>query len=124
MGRSSRRPPARRSPCPVACTLDLIGDRWSLLVVRDLHLGRSRFKELAACPEGIATNLLTDRLARLVERGIVRKVRPADGSKHLAYELTAKGHALLPVLEALRDWGLKWERGTKALLGEGATGKG
>lgn len=108
--------PPRRSPCPVACTLDILGDRWSLLLVRDLYLGRSRFKELAAAPEGIATNLLTERLRRLTDHGIVEKIASPDGSKHPAYRLTAKGKALAPVLEAVRDWGLKWERGTRVLL--------
>jgi DNA-binding HxlR family transcriptional regulator len=109
-------PRSRRSPCPIACTLDVIGDRWSLLIIRDLYLGRSRFKELAGCPEGIATNLLSDRLSRLAESGIIESIPAADGSKHRAYALTAKGESLLPLLKAIRDWGLKWERGTKEML--------
>ncbi len=109
----------RRSPCPVACALDLFGDRWTLLVVRDLLLGKVRFKEFAASPEGIPTNLLSDRLSRLLRHGVVVQVTPADGSKHLAYRLTDKGEALRPVLAAVRDWGLGWERGTRALLGGG-----
>jgi DNA-binding HxlR family transcriptional regulator len=112
----SRRPsssaPERRSPCPVACSLDLFGDRWTLLVIRDLFLGRSRFKDFSASPEGIPTNILSDRLARLVERGLVEKVPAEDGSKRLAYRLTAKGEALRPILVAIRDWGLRWEPGT------------
>ena len=109
----------RRSPCPVACALDLFGDRWTLLVIRDLLLGRSRFKEFAASPEGIPTNLLSERLARLLRHGVVVQVPPADGSKHLAYRLTDKGEALRPVLAAMRNWGLGWERGTRVLLGGG-----
>jgi len=54
----------RRSPCPVACSLDLIGDKWTLLVIRDLLFGRSRFKDFAASPEGIPTNILSERLGR------------------------------------------------------------
>jgi DNA-binding HxlR family transcriptional regulator len=99
----------------VACALDLFGDRWTLLVVRDLFLGRSRFKEFAASPEGIPTNLLTDRLERLVAGGVVRRV-PVAGEKRQAYELTEKGHALRPILSAMRDWGLIWEEGTEARL--------
>ena len=104
---------ARRSPCPLACSLDVFGDKWTLLVVRDLIDGDRRFKDLAAGPEGIPTNLLSDRLARLVDKQIVRQVPPADGSKHLAYRLTPKGRALLPMLAAMRDWGLRWVPGTR-----------
>ncbi len=105
--------PARRSPCPVACGLDLFGDRWTLLVIRDLFFGAERFKDFAASPEHIPTNLLADRLNRLREHGIVTRVAAADGSRHPAYRLTTKGEALRPVLEALRDWGLNWEKGTR-----------
>jgi DNA-binding HxlR family transcriptional regulator len=106
----------RRSPCPVACALDLFGDRWTLLVIRDLILGRSRFKDFLASPEGIPTNILTERLKRLLERGVVTQVSAAEGSKHLAYQLTDKGKALLPVVQAMKDWGLIWEKGTRVGL--------
>ncbi len=108
--------PKRRSPCPVACTLDILGDRWTLLVIRDLYLGRSRFKDFAASPEGIPTNILSERLERLLKHGLAEQVPAADGSKRLAYQLTEKGHALGPVLAAMRDWGLQWEPGTVAAL--------
>ena len=119
-GRSARKPKraddreTRRSPCPVACSLDLVGDRWTLLVVRDLLLGRSRFKEFAASPEGIPTNILSERLERLREHGVAEQVAVEDGGKRLAYRLTRKGEALRPVLAALRDWGLAWQPGTRA----------
>lgn len=109
-------PPARRSPCPVACALDLFGDRWTLLVIRDLILGRTRFKDFLASPEGIPTNILTNRLKRLLEHRVVIQVSDAAGSRHLAYQITEKGKALLPVVGALKDWGLKWEKGTRAGL--------
>lgn len=96
--------------------MDIFGDRWSLLVVRDLLLGRERFKEFAAGPEGIPTNILSERLERLREHGIVELTAATDGSRHPAYRLTAKGRALGPVLRTIRDWGLKWEKGTKVLL--------
>ena len=108
--------PVRRSPCPVACALDLFGDRWSLLVVRDLILGKTRYKEFSASPAGIPTNILADRLERLVRHGIVRRVPVAQGAGHSGYELTEKGHSLKPLLRLLRDWGLRWERGTTAAL--------
>lgn len=108
----------RRSPCPVACALDLLGDRWTLLVIRDLLLGRSRFKDFMKSPEGIPTNILSDRLERLLEGGVVKQKPADDGTKRLAYELTNKGRALRPLLRSMRDWGLKWEPGTKAALSE------
>ncbi len=107
---------ARRSPCPVSCALEIFVDRWTLLVIRDLILGRSRFKDFLASPEGIPTNILTDRLKRLLEHRLVIQVSHAEGSRHLAYQLTEKGLALLPVLGSMRDWGLAWEKGTRAGL--------
>jgi DNA-binding HxlR family transcriptional regulator len=103
---------SRRSPCPVACLLDITGDRWSLLVVRDLFMGRSRFKDFSASPEGIPTNILSERLERLLRHGVVEQIPVEDSPKRLAYRLTRKGRALAPVLEAMRDWGLAWEKGT------------
>jgi DNA-binding HxlR family transcriptional regulator len=114
--RQSTPTPPRRSPCPVACTLDLIGDRWTLLIIRDLFAGKSRYKDLANSPEKIATNILADRLKSLQSRGLVR-ARPApDRANATAYSLTPKGRALLPLLAALRDWGLANIRGTRALV--------
>ncbi len=107
---------ARRSPCPVACSLDLFGDRWTLLVIRDLMLGRSRFKDFSHSPEGIPTNILTERLKRLQDGGIIDKIPAEDGSKRMAYQLTSKGQALGPVMAAIRDWGLEWEPGTEIRL--------
>lgn len=107
----------RRSPCPVACTLDLLGDRWTLLVVRDLVLGRSTFKEFLAAPEGIATNVLSDRLARLEEHGLVeRRPNPARADRS-TYHLTAKGRSLKKLVRAVATWGLEHIPGTEARLG-------
>jgi DNA-binding HxlR family transcriptional regulator len=105
-----------RSPCPVACVLDVCGDRWTLLVIRDLMLGRSRFKDFTASPEGIPTNILTDRLNRLIRHGIAKQVPAEDGSLRMGYGLTEKGVALMPVLAAMRDWALEWEPNTKAMM--------
>lgn len=107
---------ARRSPCPVSCALDLLGDRWTLLVVRDLLMGRSRFKDFSASPERIPTNVLADRLARLTAEGMVEQRPVSPGARRLSYHLTEKGEALRPVLHALKDWGLAWEPGTEARL--------
>lgn len=108
--------PVRRSPCPVACSLDLIGDRWTLLVIRDLFFGRSRFKDFTASPEGIPTNILSERLERLLAANVIEKIPAEDGSKRHAYRLTQKGKSLKKVLRAMRDWGLAWEPDTQALI--------
>jgi DNA-binding HxlR family transcriptional regulator len=108
---------SKRSPCPVACALDLLGDKWTLLVVRDLWFGRTRFKDFMASPEGIPTNILSDRLERLVQHGVVDRVPAKDGTKRLGYELTEKGKALELVLKSLRDWSLAWDANAEALMG-------
>ena len=107
--------PVRRSSCPVACSLDIFGDRWTLLIVRDLLFGRTRFRDFTASPEGIPTNILTDRLERLLAHGVVEQIPAEDGTKRLAYRLTEKGQALKSVLRAMRDWGLAWERSTQVM---------
>jgi len=86
------------------------------LVIRDLFLGRTRFKDFEASPEGIPTNILSERLERLVGAGVVEQVPVEEGARRFGYQLTTKGKALGPVLVAMRDWGLKWEKGTKALM--------
>jgi DNA-binding HxlR family transcriptional regulator len=106
--RTAAAPRNRRSPCPIACSLDILGDKWTLLVIRDLSLGRSRFKEMAISPESPPTNILSERLKRLTTHGIIEKIPSPDGSMHGAYRLTTKGKALQPVLESIRDWGLRW----------------
>lgn len=105
-----------RSCCPVACTLDILGDKWTLLVIRDLFLGRSHFKEFAASPERIATNILSDRLSRLVEQGLAEKFASIDQPGREAYRLTAKGKSLKPVLSAVTKWGLEQIEGTQTKL--------
>lgn len=97
----------RRSRCPVSCTLDVLGDRWSLLVVRDLMRGKRRFAEFAASPEGIPTNVLAERLKRLKARGIVGTVRYSDHPPRVEYVLTAKGEDLRPMMRAMVEWGVR-----------------
>jgi len=111
----SARPRAEAFAFPVAFSLDIFGDRWTLLVIRDLFYGRTRFKEFAGSPEGIPTNILTDRLERLLARGIIEQIPAEDGTKRLAYCLTKEGKALGPVLKAMRDWGLTWDKSTRVL---------
>jgi DNA-binding HxlR family transcriptional regulator len=102
----------RRSVCPVACALDLIGDRWTLLVVRDLVCGKAHFKEFLDSPEGIATNILADRLAKLHDAGLVERV-PAAAVGRDVYRLTKKGETLQPLLQQITDWGLANLKGTQ-----------
>lgn len=96
------------SRCPIALSLDVFGDRWTLLVLRDLiFLGKRRFSEFAASPEGIATNVLSDRLRRLeLDEVVVSEPDPEDGRRVL-YRLTEKGLDLIPVLLELILWGSK-----------------
>lgn len=104
-----------RSPCPIARSLEILGDRWTLLVIRDLYLGKTRFKEFVASPERIPTNILAERLERLRRHGLVRQAPEVEGGRRQAYTLTEKGQALLPVLKEMRDWGLEWVAGSEAL---------
>lgn len=116
IAKAGRKAAVRRSPCPVACALDIVGDRWTLLIIRDLFLGRARFRDFSASPEGIPTNVLSDRLERLRHHDIVEHIPAHDGTKRFAYALTKKGKALRPLLEAMRDWGLAWDKETKVML--------
>ncbi|MSQ48728.1 MAG: transcriptional regulator [Deltaproteobacteria bacterium] len=100
----------RRSGCPISCSLDLLGDKWSLLIVRDMVFGRKRyFKEFLASPEGIATNILTDRLKRLEDCGIISKLLDPENKRQIVYTLTEKGIALIPVLVELLCWGATYD---------------
>jgi len=104
----------KRSPCAVANTLDLIGDKWSLLVVRDLLYGKRTYGELADSPEGIPTNILAERLKRLESAGIISSAAYQDRPVRYAYTLTKKGLALGDVLLALVRWGKEYIPGTRA----------
>lgn len=90
--------------CPVAKGVDVVGDWWSFLIVRDAFLGRRRFGEFEKSL-GVAKNILTDRLRKLVSHGVLEQVPAADGSSYKEYTLTERGRALLPVLVALGEWG-------------------
>jgi DNA-binding HxlR family transcriptional regulator len=102
-----------RSPCPIAGALDLIGDRWTLLVVRDLlFYGKRRFADFLSSPEGIATNILADRLERLERSGLVRRRRYREHPPREEYHPTARGRDLVPVLRELIHWGQRHVPGT------------
>jgi DNA-binding HxlR family transcriptional regulator len=85
----------------------VLGDRWSLLVVRDLMRGKSRFAEFLESAEGIPTNILSDRLQRLIDAGVIRAVRYSEHPPRLQYALTDKGEDLRPVMRAMVDWGVR-----------------
>jgi DNA-binding HxlR family transcriptional regulator len=102
-----------RSACPIACALDEIGDRWTLLVIRDMHFFRKqRFEEFLQSPEKISTNILADRLKRLEHLGLVTKQPYSSHSQRMSYFLTNRGQKLGTVLEALAHWGLENIPGT------------
>jgi len=103
----------RRSTCPAACALDLAGDKWTLLIVRDLLRGRDTYGKLAASDEGIPTNILADRLRKMEEAGLVESKPYQDRPVRYAYSLTDKGHGLTPVLAALARWGKRHIKGTR-----------
>lgn len=100
-----------QAACPVARTLDVVGDRWTILVLRDLSWGRRRFSALLESLAGISANLLSDRLKRLEENGMVERVFYSAHPPRAEYKLTAKGKAFVPVLIAMRTYGEEWEPG-------------
>ena len=94
--------------CPIALALDEVGERWSLMIVRDLALGSLRFSDLLATNPGIGPNLLTQRLKGLTERGVVTRRALPPPAASTVYELTEKGRDLLPVLVELARWGANY----------------
>ena len=110
--------PERRSECPLNASVEMLGDRWSLLIIRDMMLrGFQSYREFMECYEGIATNILADRLRKLVAYGIIAaEPDPSDGRK-LIYSLTQKGIDLAPVLTEMVLWAAAHEdTGNQALV--------
>jgi DNA-binding HxlR family transcriptional regulator len=93
-----------RSGCPIATTLDLLGDRWTLVIVRDLLTGKSRFGDFLKSPEHIPTNILADRLERLEAFGLLEKASYQENPVRFDYRLSQKGADLLPALQAVCEW--------------------
>ena len=102
-----------RSPCPIANLLDFAGDKWSLLIVRDLLRGFASYGELANSPERIPTNILADRLKRLEKVGVIRRAPYQKRPVRYSYRLTEKGKALRDVLDAVVRWSKKYIAGVK-----------
>jgi DNA-binding HxlR family transcriptional regulator len=107
--------PFARSACAIANSLDILGDKWSLLVVRDLLHGKQTYGELALSPERIPTNILADRLKRLESTGIVTSTPYQERPVRYSYTLTSKGRALGEVLLAFVRWGKQHIPGTVTL---------
>ena len=107
---------AHRSGCPINLTLEMLGDRWSLIVIRDLMFGNRRhYRELLnQSEEGIASNILADRLKRLVSAGLLTREDAGPG-RRAAYSLTEASIQLVPVFAQLGEWGLRHRPTTKRL---------
>lgn len=117
--------PIEQEFCPVARSVDLIGDRWSLLIVRNAFDGMRRFGDFQR-DLGVARNILADRLRKLVDAGILAMQGASDGTSYQEYVLTDKGESLFPIVVALRQWGEQhlFERGERhSLLIDRRTGK-
>jgi len=102
----------KRSKCPLSCTLDIIGDKWTLLIIRDLLRGKSRYNDFLESEEGITTNILANRLHRLEQAGLITKKPYQDNPVRYDYELTATGEGLKPVIFRIIDWADKYIPGT------------
>ena len=95
--------------CPVARTLDIIGDRWTILVLRDIGYGITKYSDLLESLPGISPNLLSQRLKRLEEAGVLQRSFYSDHPPRAEYVLTEKGLGLAPVLASIAEWGYKYE---------------
>ncbi|HSX06716.1 MAG TPA: helix-turn-helix domain-containing protein [Candidatus Saccharimonadia bacterium] len=99
----------RRSDCPISGTLDIVGDRWSLLILREMIFGgKTSHKEFSELTEKIATNILAERLEWLAKVGLIQKLPDPNDGRRSIYRLTEKGVDMLPVLLAMIDWGMKY----------------
>ncbi len=108
----------RRSECPLNASVEMLGDRWSLLIIRDMMLlGARTYKEFLECYEGIATNILADRLRKLLDYGIIAAERDSSDGRRATYLLTKKGIDLAPVLTEMVLWAAAHETtGNQALV--------
>lgn len=93
-----------RSGCPIATTLDMIGDKWTLVLIRDMLVGKKRYQEFLTSPEGITTNILASRLKRMEEIGLISKSLYQDHPPRSEYVLTELGQSLHPVLQSICRW--------------------
>ncbi|MCX7305169.1 MAG: helix-turn-helix domain-containing protein [Hyphomicrobiales bacterium] len=94
-----------RSGCPIASALDIVGDKWSLVIIRSMVMGATSYSDFLKTPEKIATNILAERLRRLELAGLILQAQARRGSIRGTYALTPKGAGLIPALQALGQWG-------------------
>jgi DNA-binding HxlR family transcriptional regulator len=107
---------APRSFCPISLSLEIFGDTWTLLVLRDMMFaGKRHFRELMQSDERISSNILADRLARLVEHGVLTRTDDPTHKQKAIYTLTEKGIALLPIVVQIGAWGSRWVPDAKKL---------
>lgn len=110
----------RRSDCPVDYALEIFGDRWSLLLIRDLLFkGPQTFRELLAADEGIATNILSARLKKLEAEGVIARAPDRQDRRRVLYSLTRKGRDIAPILVELIGWSAKYDAASRAAAPEG-----
>lgn len=95
------------SPCPIARALEIVGERWSLLILREAFMGQRRFNDFER-GLGIARNILSARLKHLVERGVLSREPSREDARQIEYRLTPMGKALFPVLVSMAQWGTQW----------------
>lgn len=101
--------------CPIPQSVELIGEKWAFLILRGAFNGLQHFEEFQA-GLGIARNILSDRLSKLVAGGILRRSQDPEDKRKVIYSLSEKGEALLPVLLALRQWGEDWGHGSQSIV--------
>jgi DNA-binding HxlR family transcriptional regulator len=104
-----------RSKCPVSFALDIFGDKWSLLILRDIIIfGKSNYHEFASSEEGISTNILADRLIKLETHGLVKKLKDQKNLKKFIYSPTEKALDLIPLIIEMIQWSAKYDPNTAA----------
>ena len=106
----------RRSSCAIACALDLFGDKWTLVIVRDLANGLTSFKDLLDSPESISSNILSSRLNAMIEAGFVEKYPEKRGGLRAHYRLTRSGMSVLGLLSKFDEWGLQNIPGVRSMF--------
>ena len=109
----------KRSDCAIACVLDLLGDKWTLLIIRDLFFGKTRYKDFHESNEKIPTNILAGRLAKLEKAGLITKTPYQKNPVRYDYRLTKTGQSLGPVMRAIAHWGSEYISGTRTQIATG-----
>lgn len=96
--------------CPVATTVNLIGNKWKLLILRNLFLRPYRFNELKKSLEGISQKVLTEKLKDMIEKGLITRIEYDEKILHTEYKLTELGQSMAPIMQALENWGNMYQQ--------------